>query len=134
MAKKRKGGDLLKKVPEIDFSKLDFTDKRQGFTILIIGIALALILGAFAANYAWTAGWLFWMMLIGIAVGVLNIFHEEGLTFIIVGLTLTLMLSVLTGLGIFADWIVILFQAVIVLLAPASIVVSLKVVYALMQK
>ncbi|MEK6968880.1 MAG: hypothetical protein AABW48_00455, partial [Nanoarchaeota archaeon] len=63
-----------------------------------------------------------------------NIFHEEGILFILTLLTLTFMLNLLAGLVLFPAWAVTLFNAVTYLLAPVAVVVSLKVLYALAVK
>lgn len=113
---------------------LDFSQKKQGFCALLIGIIAALVLGILAYNYAWETAWLWWILAIGVIVGVLNVFHEEGTLFILTLLTLTFMLSLLAGISLFPIWAANLFQAVIYLLAPAAVIVSLKVLYALAAK
>ena len=118
----------------VPFPKLNFTDKKQGFAVVLIGIAVALILGILAANYSLPFNWVYWLLAIGVVVGVLNIFHEEGILFLISGLTITLMLNLLAGIPLFPAWTVALFNAVVYLLAPATVVVGLKVVYALATK
>ncbi len=123
------------KLKKPSLPKLDFFDKRQGFIALLVGIVLALALGGFAAKYGWiTNTWIYWLLAIGVIVGVLNIFHEEGILFLISGLTITFMLYVLAGLTLFPAWAVTLFNAVIYPLAPATVVVGLKVLYALAAK
>lgn len=122
---------MAKEKKPIPLPKLDFTDKKQGFIVLAIGIAVALVLGGLATGYSWTAVWIYWLLAIGVVVGILNIFHEEGILFLILGLTMTFMLNVLAGLALFPAWAVTLFNAVIYLLVPATVVVGLKVVYAL---
>ena len=123
-----------KKKPIPSLPKLDFTEKKQGFTALLVGIVVAIILGILAANLGWAITWVYWILAIGIVVGILNIFHEEGILFVLSGLTLTLMLSLLAGLALFPAWVLTLFNAVIYLLAPTLIIVSLKVLYALAVK
>ena len=116
-------------------SQLDFTDKRQGFTAVFIGIAVALILGLVSAFLSGPILWIYYLVLgFGVVLGVLNIFHDEGLFFLISGLTITLMLNLLVSLQLFPGRAAIPFYAVICLLAPASIVVALKVLYALTVK
>lgn len=116
---------------KIALPKLDFSDKKQGFSALLIGILVALVLGSLAYSYAWPSTWLYWLLAIGVVVGILNIFHEEGILFLISGLTMTFMLNLLVGLTIFPAWAVALFSSVIYLSAPATVVVGLKVLYAL---
>jgi len=125
---------MTKKKKPIPLPELDFTDKKQGFIALAVGIVVAIILGVFAAGFGWATAWIYWILAIGIVVGILNIFHEEGILFLISGLTLTYMLNVLAGLALFPAWAVTVFNAVIYLLAPASVVVGLKVLYALATK
>lgn len=121
---------MAKKKKLFQLPKLNFTNKRQGFAVVLIGIVVALILGTFNIN-SWTTGWAYWILAIGVFVGVLNIFHKEGLLFLISALTLVFMLNLLAGLAFFPNWAVTLFNAVIYLLAPASIMVGLKILYSL---
>ncbi len=118
----------------IPLPKLDFSNKKQGFAAVLIGILVALILGMFAYNYEWSATVIYWLLVIGVIVGILNIFHKEALLFLITGLTLTFMLNLLASLTLFPAWTVVLFNFVIYLLAPATVVVGLKVLYALATK
>lgn len=115
----------------IHLPKLDFINKKLGFTAVLIGIIAALVLGGLATLYSWETTWMWWLLAIGVAVGILNIFHEEGALFLISGLTMVFMLSLLAGLILFPIWAVTLFNAVIYLLAPASVIVGFKVFYAL---
>lgn len=119
---------------KVTISKLDFRDKKQGFAVVLIGIAVALILGILSSNYSLPFNWIYWILAIGLVVGILNIFHEEAILFLISGLTITFMLNVLTNITLFPAWAATLFSAVIYLLAPATIVVGLKVLYALATK
>lgn len=112
----------------------DFTQKKQGFLALLIGVVMALILGSLAHILAWGTAWILWLLVIGLIVGILNIFHEEGVLFILTLLTVTFMLNLLVGLVSFTAWTLTLFNAVIHVLAPAAVVVSLKVLYALAVK
>src|SRR3989338_4767124 len=114
--------------------KLDFSDKKQGFTAVLIGIFVALVLGYLATSFGWPITWMYWVFAIGIIVGILNIFHKEAILFLISGLTLTFMLNVLAGSILFPAWAVTLFNAIVYLLAPASVIVGLKVLYALATK
>ena len=124
----------MAKQKQVQLPKLDFTDKKQGFAAVLIGILTALILGALAYSYSWPIAWLYWLLTLGVAVGILNIFHEEGILFLISGLTITLMLTLLVSSVLFPLWAVALFNSVIYLLAPATVVVGLKVLYALATK
>ena len=125
---KKKSTILL---PELDFSKLDFTDKKLGFCAVLIGIVIALVLGMGTQPVLTAPIWIYSVMVIGVIVGILNIFHEEGVLFLISTLTITFMLSVLADSMLFPIVTVTLFNAVIYLLAPAAIIVGLKVIYAL---
>lgn len=113
---------------------LDFTQKTQGFGVLLIGIIVALVLGTLAHVFAWGTTWIWWVLGIGVIVGILNIFHEEGVLFIMALLTLTFMLNVLASIALFPVWAVTLFSAVVYLIVPVAVVVSLKVLYALAVK
>ena len=125
---------MVEQKKRITLPKLDFTDKKQGFAVVLIGIVVALILGILAANYSLPFNWVGWLLAIGVVVGVLNIFHEEAILFLISGLTITFMLTLLAGLTFFPAWTLMLFNAVVYLLAPANVVVGLKVLYALATK
>ncbi len=114
--------------------KLDFTKKKQGFGLLLVGIIAALVLGGLANGLAWGTAWIWWILAIGVIVGILNIFHEEGILFVLTLLTLTFMLNLLAGLAFFPVWTVTLFNAVVYLLVPVAVIVSLKVLYALAVK
>ncbi len=113
---------------------LDFTQKTQGFGALLIGIIATLVLGALANVFAWEITWLWWILGIGVIVGILNTFHEEGVLFIMTLLTLTIMFNLLAATVLFPVWAVTLFQAVVYLLIPTTIIVGLKVLYALAVK
>lgn len=113
---------------------LDFTQKKQGFVVLLIGIIIALILGVLASIFSWGTAWIWSILAMGVIVGILNIFHEEGILFILTLLTLTFMLNLLASMALFPTWAITLFIAVICLLVPVAITVSLKVLYALAVK
>ena len=120
MAEQKKSNPLL---------KLDFTDKKQGFAAALLGILVALILAALSIPNL-----VQWLLALGVVVGILNIFHKEGVLFLISGLAITYMLSIVGGLTVFPPMAGALFNAVIYLLAPATIIVGLKVLYALATK
>lgn len=113
---------------------LDFTQKKQGFSVLFVGAAVALFLGVLATWLNWGDFWGWWVLAIGVVVGFLNIFHEEGVLLVLTLLTSAFMLNFLAGLALFPGWVVTLFNAVMYLLAPVAIIVSLKVLYALAVK
>ena len=113
---------------------VDFSQKTKGFGALLIGIIAALVLGSLANLLAWGTVWIWSILAIGVVVGILNIFHEEGILFVLALLSLTFMLNLLAGLVFFPVWAVTLFNAVIYLLAPVTVIVSLKVLYALAVK
>ncbi len=129
---------------ELDFSrkqkkpiplpKLNFTNVKHGFVTVLLGVIIALILGVLAHIRGWEATWIYWILVLGLVVGIINIFHAEGILFLITLLTATVMLTVLAGLNIFPIWAITLFNAVIYFLATVSIIVSLKVLYALAVK
>lgn len=114
--------------------KLDFTQKKQGFGLLLVGIIATLVLGSLANLLAWETAWVWWILAMGVAVGILNIFHEEGILFVLTLLTLTFMLNLLASITLFPAWATTLFNAVVYLLAPVATIVSLKVLYALAVK
>ncbi len=117
-----------------DLSNIDLTNKKQAFSLVVIGIIIALVLGALTYYFSW-GNWVYWLLLvIGIIVGVGNIFHEEGVLFLLAGLTLTLMLNLLASITLFPVWATTLFKAVVYVLVPTMVIVSLKVFYALALK
>ena len=122
---------MIKLKKPIPLPKIDLSEKKQGIQLLLVSIGVALVLGIFAAIFSWATAWIYWILAIGVIVGILNIFHEEGILFLIAGLTLALMLSVLAGIAVFPVWAVTLFNAIIYVLTPATIIVGLKVLYAL---
>lgn len=125
--------DVVEK--RISLSKLGLGEKKLGFIAVLIGIVVSLVLGACAIWFDWTfSTWIYWPLVLGIIVGILNIFHEEGALFLLSGLTIIFMLYVLAGLPFSPSWSITLIYAVICLLAPANIIVGLKVLYALATK
>ncbi len=125
---------MIKKVKMPLPLNLDFTQKKQGFVALLVGIVVALILGILASVFTWGTTWVWWVLIIGVVVGFLNMFHKEGVLFVLTLLTLTFMLSVLAGSALFSAWAVTLFNAVMYVLAPTAVIVGLKVLYALAVK
>lgn len=113
---------------------LDFTQKKQGFGALLIGIIISLVLGILASVFTWGTAWIWWVLGMGVIVGILNIFHEEGVLFILTLLTLTFMLNLLASIALFPIWAVTLFGAMVYLLTPTTVIVGLKVLYALAVK
>lgn len=118
--------------------KIDLTQKKQGFGLLFIGVLVALVVGTLAHTLGWDTTWIWWMVALGVVIGILNIFHDEGVLFVLTLLTLTFMLDLLVSLAIYppriAPWIVTPFNGIIYLLAPVAVVVGLKVLYALALK
>lgn len=113
---------------------VDLTQKKYGFGGLVAGIIVALILGILASVFTWGTTWIWWVLIIGVVVGFSNVFHEEGILFILTLLMLTFMLNLLAGSALFPLWAVTLFSAVVYLLAPTAVIVGLKVLYALAVK
>lgn len=122
MAKKKK----ITGLPALP-TKLDLTDKRQGFLALLVGLVLTVV-GSLVMPSVVSPGT---VLVLGLIVGLFNIFHKEALTFLILALSTTFMLSVLASVGVFSAGQ--LFASVAQLFASASIVVALKVIYALTQ-
>ncbi len=113
---------------------LDFTQKKQGFGALLIGIVVTLILGTLASIFTWGTAWVWLVLAMGVIVGILNIFHEEGVLFIMTLLILTIMFNLLAATVIFPIWAVTIFQAVVYLLVPTTVMIGMKVLYALAVK
>ncbi len=114
-------------------TRLDLTDKRQGFLALLIGLLLAVVGSLVMPSVVSPGAWVSTVLALGLIVGLLNIFHKEALTFLILALSATFMLSVLASAQVFPSAVTQLFSSVAYLFAAASVVVSLKVVYALTQ-
>ena len=125
---------MAKEKKPIPLPRLNLTNKKHGFTLVLIGIVIALFLGILANIYSWSNRWIYLIFAIGIIVGILNIFHEEAILFLISGLAITFMLTLLVSSTLFPALVVTLFNTVIYLLAPANVIVSLKVLYALATK
>lgn len=130
MARKKRIGQV--KFPIIP-TKLDLADKRQGFLALLIGLLLAVIGSLVLPSLTSPGTWVTTVLILGLIVGILNIFHKEALTFLILALSATFMLSVLTSADVFPVAVKQLFSSVAYMFAAASAIVSLKVVYALTQ-
>ncbi len=126
---KRKIGIGLPVIP----TKLDLTDKRQGFLALLAGLLLAIAGSLIMPSVISPTAWVNTMIVLGLIVGLLNIFHKEALTFLIVALSAAFMLSVLASAEVFSTALMQLSANVAQLLASASIVIVIKVVYALTQ-
>ena len=114
-------------------TKLDLTDKRQGFLALLIGILLAVIGSLGLPSFVPPGALVSTVLVLGVIVGILNIFHKEALVFLILALSATFMLSVLTSVAVFPEVVKGLFSLVAYMFATASAIVFLKVVYALTQ-
>ena len=114
-------------------TKLDLTDKRQGFLALLIGILLAVIGSLVLPSFVPPGALVSTVLVLGVIVGILNIFHKEALVFLILALSATFMLSVLTSVAVFPEVVKGLFSLVAYMFATASAIVFLKVVYALTQ-
>ncbi|HIG98466.1 TPA: hypothetical protein HA231_03525 [Candidatus Woesearchaeota archaeon] len=114
-------------------TRLDLTDKRQGFLALLIGLLLVIIGNLVLPSFVSPGALVSTVMVLGLIVGLLNIFHKEALVFLILALSATFMLSVLATVNVFPQGVVHLFTGVASLFASASLVVALKVVYALTQ-
>ena len=125
---------MAKEKKPIPLPKLDFTDKKHGFVLVLVGIIVALIFGILTNIYSWPNNWIYLILVIGVIVGILNIFHEEAILFLVSGLSLTIMLTLLVSSALFPVWAVTLFNAIIYLLAPANVVVGIKMLYALSTK
>jgi hypothetical protein len=130
MARKKRMGPV--RVPIIP-TKLDLTDKRQGFLALLIGLLLAVIGSLVLPSFVSAGALVSTALVVGLIVGLLNIFHKEALVFLILALSATFMLSVLTSTDVFPVAVKQLFSSVAYMLAAASTIVSLKVAYALTQ-
>ena len=114
-------------------TRLDLTDKRQGFLALLIGLLLVIIGNLVLPSFVSPGALVSTVMVLGLIVGLLNIFHKEALVFLILALSATFMLSVLTSVAVFPEVVKGLFSLVAYMFAAASAIVSLKVVYALTQ-
>ena len=113
---------------------VDFTQKKNGFGAMLVGIIIALILGILDNVFICGTTWIWWVLILGVVVGFSNMFHEEGVLFVLTLLMLTFMLNLLAGSALFPIWAVTLFNAVVYLLAPTAVIVGLKVLYALAVK
>ena len=109
-------------------------DTRRGFQFLLGGIILAVVLGLLAGSYEWPRTWLHWVLVLGVVVGVANMFHEEAILFLLSTITFTFMISLFLMLQVLPKLGMSISVVVLCLVAPAAIVVSLKTMYALATK
>jgi len=102
-----------------------------GAWAFLIGVVLAIILGLFANQLTGTAvnNLKIALVVIGIIVGLLNVGGKESITFLLAGAALVLVSNfALTTLSVIG-WLASIFDALLVLFAPATIVVALKTVF-----
>lgn len=125
------GNKIIEILKNNQLVPFDLSNKKQAFSLALLGVVIALVFGGLVNIFGF-GNWVYWLLLVvGIIVGIGNIFHEEGVLFLVAGLTLTLVLNLLAGAALFPAWIVTLFTAVVYVLSPVMVIVSLKVFYAL---
>lgn len=109
-------------------------DTKQGFQFLLGGLVLTLLLGWGANTQAWTTTWFYWVAALGLLVGIANMFHEEAIVFLLSTVTFSVMVALLLSLQLFPAWVATLGVGMLCLIAPASMAVSVKTMYALAIK
>ncbi|MBI5391588.1 hypothetical protein HZB00_01150 [Candidatus Woesearchaeota archaeon] len=109
-------------------------DTKQGFKFLLWGLGLTLLLGWGANIYMWSTTWLYGVAVLGLLVGIANMFHEEAIMFLLSTVTFAFMVALLINLQLFPLWVTTLGVGILSFVAPAAIVVSLKTMYALATK
>ncbi len=114
--------------------KIDFTDKKQGFLALLAGLLLVILGGFTLQSMVSPVAWASTVLILGLIVGLINIFHKEALTFLIIGLSSAFMLSVLATATVLPKFATAMFSSSVYFLAAASLAVALKAIYALTQR
>jgi len=109
-------------------------DTKQGFQFLLGGLVLALLLGWGANIFAWPTTWLYGVAVLGLVVGIANMFHEEAIVFLLSTLTFSFMVALLINLQLFPAWVTTLGVGLLCFIAPAAMAVSVKTMYALAIK
>ncbi len=109
--------------------------KRKTGTIgawaFLIGLILAIVFGFITV----TGNWLVWILLVlGIIVGLLNITDKEIQPFLLAG-TILVIISALSG-NVFATvpYLSAIFNNILTLFVPATVIVALKSVFSLAKK
>ena len=106
-----------------------------GAWAFLIGVILSIVAGIFGLLVGDSA--LLWttiLLILGIVIGLLNVGGVELKEFLIAG-TVLVIVSALGGQALLAlDYIGTILQALILLFVPATIVVALKVVFALAKR
>ncbi len=110
-----------------------------GAWAFLIGVILAIIIGLAANQLGASAVGTINIILVvlGIIVGLLNVSGKESMTFLLAGAVLVFVSSAVTqtlqGLGLSGVWIIEvltgIFNALLMLFAPATVVVALKTVF-----
>lgn len=106
-----------------------------GAWAFLIGVILALVVGALGLVSAqWTAA----LVVLGIVIGLLNVGGEELRDFMLAGTILVIVSAFggqgLAGLEVSIIRVGAILQALVTLFVPATIVVALKVVFALAKR
>ncbi len=100
---------------------------KLGAWAFLIGIAIAIILG-FMGN---VSDWLLVLVIIGIIVGLFNVADEETMPFLLSGAVLVIVTSQGQQLFSSVEWLANIFNAMLALFTPATIVVAIKNVFSL---
>ena len=117
-------------------------DKRIGNYSFIIGVILALILGLIPSSVLGTAqAWLASLLVVlGLAVGLLNVTGKETKEFLLVAVVLVITAGVGTGAGAVLSGTILIggylsgvFVQLLAFIVPATVVVALKDILALAQ-
>ena len=100
---------------------------QAGVWLFIIGLIIAVITPFIGIDLIWL------ILLIGVIVGLLNITAKEVNAFLIATVALVIAGSALSGAGIWS-WLTSILSNVVLLVAPAAVIVSVKAIYALASK
>ncbi|MEM4282087.1 MAG: hypothetical protein QXU88_00435 [Candidatus Woesearchaeota archaeon] len=106
-------------------------ESKTGQWAFIIGVLLAIVAGLIPALQIPTVSWI--LVLLGLIVGFLNITAKEVNNFLIATIALLLVSGSLSSLPVLGTVISSIFRNIVVFVAPAALVVSLKAVYSTAQ-
>lgn len=104
-----------------------------GAWAFLIGVILAVIVGL--VGLVATEGiWAIALVILGIIIGLLNVGGAELKEFLLAGTVLVIVSSLGGGILLGVGYVGPILQALVVLFVPATIVVALKVVFAIAKK
>jgi len=109
-------------------------DKKLGHYLFLAGVVIAILAGI-VTDVMETSIVVTVLLILGVIVGFLNITHKETGTFLIASIVLMVAgvapVSMIPGIGVYLQAILL---NIVTFVAPAALVVALKVIYKLAEK